>query len=92
MCHILPIYLSKLYIFTKKGEYNFALGLKERKQKYRGMFEFNSPETRQVQERLVSILEHLQVPKLTGPGVRRSKRPLLTCRTRCKRSMETSRI
>ena len=27
----------------------------------------------------------------TGPGVRRSKRPLLACRTRCKCSMETSR-
>ena len=26
----------------------------------------------------------------TGPGVRRSKRPLLACRTRCKCSMETS--
>ena len=27
----------------------------------------------------------------TGPGVRRSKRPLMACRTRCKCSMETSR-
>ena len=27
----------------------------------------------------------------TGPGVRRSKRPLLACRTRCKCSMETTR-
>ena len=33
------------------------------KEKYRGMFETQSPETRQVQERLVSTLEHLQVQK-----------------------------
>ena len=53
----------------------------KQKQKYRGMFETQlSPETRQVQETLVSTLEHLQVPKC----VRRSKRPLLAYRTRCK--------
>ena len=28
-----------------------------------GCSKFNSPETRQVQERLVSTLEHMQVPK-----------------------------
>ena len=34
------------------------------KEKYRGVFgEFKGPETRQVQERLVSTLEHMQVPK-----------------------------
>ena len=32
---------------------------------------------------MVSILEQMQVPKGTGPGVRRSKRPLLASRTRC---------
>ena len=37
----------------------------------------------QVQERMVSTLEHMQVPNGTGPGVRRSKRPLLASRTRC---------
>ena len=41
--------------------------------------------------RLVSTLEHLQVQRWTGLGVRRSKRPLLACRNRCKCSMETSR-
>ena len=33
------------------------------KEKYQGIFEIQSPEKRQVQERLVSTLEHMQVPK-----------------------------
>ena len=41
------------------------------------------PYTLQVQERMVSTLEQMQVPNGTGPGVRRSKRPLLASRTRC---------
>ena len=36
-----------------------------------------------VQERMVSTLEQMQVPNGTGPGVRRSKRPLLASRTSC---------
>ena len=32
---------------------------------------------------MVSTLELMQVPNGTGPGVRRSKRPLLASRTRC---------
>ena len=32
---------------------------------------------------MVSTLEQMQVPKGTGPGVRRSKRPLFASRTRC---------
>ena len=35
-------------------------------------------------------VEHMQVPKGTGPGVRRSKRPLSACHTRHKCSMETT--
>ena len=35
------------------------------------------------QERMVSTLEQMQVPNGTGPGDRRSKRPLLARRTRC---------
>ena len=31
---------------------------------------------------MVSTLEQMQVPNGTGPGVRRSKRPLLASRTR----------
>ena len=31
---------------------------------------------------MVSTIEQMQVPNGTGPGVRRSKRPLLTSRTR----------
>ena len=33
--------------------------------------------------RMVSTLEQMQVPNGTGPGVRRSKPPLLASRTRC---------
>ena len=32
---------------------------------------------------MVSTLKQMQVPNGTGPGVRRSKRPLLASRTRC---------
>ena len=32
---------------------------------------------------MVSTLEQMQVQNGTGPGVRRSKRPLLASRTRC---------
>ena len=37
----------------------------------------------QVQEGMVSTLEQMQVPDGTGPGVRRSNRPLLASRIRC---------
>ena len=40
---------------------------------------------------MVSTLEQLQVQNGTGPGVRRSKRPLLASHTRCRCHMETSR-
>ena len=36
---------------------------KEQKRSTEGYSKFKSPETRQVQERLVSTLEHMQVPK-----------------------------
>ena len=36
-------------------------------------------------------IRKMQVSNLTGPGVRRSKRPLLTSRSRCKYFMETIR-
>ena len=32
---------------------------------------------------MVSTLEQMQVPDWTGPGVRRSKRPLIASPTRC---------
>ena len=34
-------------------------------------------------EKMVSTLEQMQVPNGTGPGVRRSKRPLMPSRIRC---------
>ena len=39
---------------------------------------------------MVSILEQMQVPNGTGPGVRMCKRPLLASRTSCKCHMETT--
>ena len=36
-----------------------------------------------VQERMASTLKQMEVPNGTGPGVWRSKRPLLASRTRC---------
>ena len=55
------------------------------------MFEVKSPEKIQVREKDWSQqVEHMQVPNGTGPGVRRSKRPLSACYTRRKCSMETS--
>ena len=44
-----------------------------------------------VQERMVSTLEQIQVQKGIGPGIRRSKCPLLASCIRCKCSMEASR-
>ena len=35
------------------------------------------------QEKMFSTLEQMQVPNWTGPGVWRSKRPLLASRPRC---------
>ena len=40
--------------------------------------------TRQVRENWSKQLEHKQVPKRTGPGVRKGKRFLLACHNRCK--------
>ena len=42
-------------------------------------------------ERLVSILEHMHAQNGTGPGIRKSKRPLIASHTRYKGSVETSR-
>ena len=57
-----------------------------------GCSKLKSLETRQVQERLVSHRNTCKSQSWTGPGVRRSSRPLLACRTRCKCSMETVQI
>ena len=57
----------------------------KQKQKYRGMFE-----TQKSGNKTSSGDIGLNTRTLArGPGVRRSKRPLLACRTRCKCSMET---
>ena len=49
------------------------------------MFEIQSKETWQGMEGLFPSLEHMKITKGTGPSIRRSKRPLLTCCIRCKR-------
>ena len=49
--------------------------------------------TRQVRENWSQQLEHKQVQKRgTEPGVRKGKRSLLACRTRCNCSIETSQF
>ena len=65
-------------------------GIKQ-KRSTEGCSKFKSPETWQVYERFVSTLEHKSCKSRngTGPGVRRSKRSLLACRTRCICTMET---
>ena len=47
------------------------------------MFETQKVRRHDKFRKVVSTLEQMQVPNGTGPGVRRSKRPLLGSRTRC---------
>ena len=58
--------------------------LTEQNRSTKGCSKHKSQGTRQVQERFVSTLEHVQVPKWDRTSVRRNKRPLLAYRTRCK--------
>ena len=60
--------------------------------KYQGVFEVKSRvKTWQVRGIWSQQLEHKQVPQWgTEPGVRKGKRSLLACHTRCKCSMETT--
>ena len=62
--------------------------LNKKKKKCRMMFETQKVRS---QERMVSTWEKMQTSNGTGPGVRRSRRPLLASCTRCKYPMETSR-
>ena len=65
------------------------------KQKYRGMFETqksgNQTSSGEICHNFRKLDKHLSKSG-TGAGVRRSKRPLLACRTRCKCYMETSQL
>ena len=65
---------------------------KAKSRKYQGVFEVKSRvKTWQVRGIWSQQLEHQQVPKWgTEPGVRKGKRSLLACHTRCKCSMETT--
>ena len=48
---------------TRSCERQLQGSLKKQKRSTEGCSKFKSPDTRQVQERLVSTLEHMQVPK-----------------------------
>ena len=61
----------------------------KQKRSTEGCWKLKSPETRQVQERLVSTLEHMRVPKWDKTRCPEELCPLLACRTRCKCSVET---
>ena len=69
-----------------------VIHLKAKSRKYQGVFEVKSRvKTWQVRGIWSQQLEHKQVPQLgTEPGVRKGKRSLLACHTRCKCSMETT--
>ena len=62
----------------------------KQKRSTEGCSKFKSPETRQVYERLVSTLEHMQVPKRDTTRRPKDKRHLSACPTRCRCSMETN--
>ena len=65
---------------------------KAKSRKYQGVFEVKSRvKTWQVRGIWSQQLEHKQVPQWgTEPGVRKGKRSLLACHTRCKCSMKTT--
>ena len=50
---------------------------------YQGIFKIKSPETWKVAEKLVALVDIIQVPNGTEPGVRKSKLPLSVCNIRC---------
>ena len=49
--------------------YGFPFEANKKHRTTEGCSKLESPETRQVQERLVSTLEHLQVPKWESPKI-----------------------
>ena len=55
----------------------------------RGVRIFKARNTWHMSENQVSPMDHVQVPKETGPGVRNSKRPLSACQNCRECSMET---
>ena len=62
---------------------------KAKSRKYRGVFEKHIPEKYILEKDWSQQKEHMQVPKGSGPSVRRIKHPLLACFTRRKSSIET---
>ena len=76
---LIRTFLEKLDVLTKSRKYQVVLEVKRR------------VKTWQVRRIWSQQLEHKQVPQWgTEPGVRKGKRSLLACHTRCKCSMETT--
>ena len=72
---------------------SYEVSISEAKsRKYQGLFKVKSRvKIWQIREIWSQQLEHKQVPKREKePGVRKGKRSLLACYTRCKCSMETT--
>ena len=81
--YCIVVYLKDLLFLYKDNS--------QAKRKYRGMFETQKSENKtRSGEICLDIRTHASPKSGTGPGVRRSKRPLLANRTRCTCSMETS--
>ena len=70
-----------VFLFNKKK----TTDIKGKIEKVPREFEVHSPEKNEDWSQQV---EHIQVPNGTGPGVRRSKRPLSVCHTRRKCSIK----
>ena len=84
------MYLNFLLKQKKKNKKKKKQKKKKKKQKYRGMFETQKSRNKTGSGEIgLFVICKSQIG--TGLFVRRSKRPLLACRTRCKCSMETSR-
>ena len=64
-------------IFGSEHKIEIGYQIRSKKQKYRGMFETQKSGNKTSSGKLISTLEHLQVPKWDKAGVRRSKHSLL---------------
>ena len=87
--HFQSVRQKKWNIHNKTNEYRWHFRSKA-KEKYRGVFEIQrSGDKTSSGEIGLDIRTHASPKVGQDQGVRRSKRPLLACRTRCICSMET---
>ena len=82
---------NKLTVHLRHCDLMLKHLLQAKSRKYQGVFEVKSRvKTWQVRGIWSQQLKHKQVPQWgTEPGVRKGKRSLLACHTRCNCSMET---